>query len=32
VGVTPFIVATVLKTLLAAITLPVAWRLIRHAE
>ena len=31
-GVTPFIAATVLKTLLAAITLPFAWRLIRRVE
>jgi biotin transport system substrate-specific component len=30
VGVAPFIVATVLKTLLAAITLPFAWRLLRR--
>jgi hypothetical protein len=27
-----FIAATVLKTLLAAITLPFAWRLIRRVE
>jgi biotin transporter BioY len=29
-GVTPFITATIIKTILAGLTLPIAWRWVRR--